>query len=55
VIFKFSLPSVEKKHSAKSSLSSVRFLTLVKETLCRVLKIKHSTISFTEGFLRDAR
>jgi hypothetical protein len=36
VIFKLSLPSVEKKHSAKSSLPSVIFLTLGKEVLCRV-------------------
>jgi hypothetical protein len=30
------LPSVEKKHSAKSSLPSFIFLTLGKEFLCRV-------------------
>jgi hypothetical protein len=33
-----SLPSVGKKHSAKSSLPSVIFLTLGKEALCRVSK-----------------
>jgi hypothetical protein len=56
---------LEKKHSAKSSLSSVVFVTLgkepfaecqkktlVKETLCRVSKIKHSAKSFfAECFL----
>jgi hypothetical protein len=42
MIFKLSLPSVEKKHSSKSSLPSVIFLTLAKEALCRVSKIKHS-------------
>jgi hypothetical protein len=44
VIFKLSLPSVEKKHSTKSSLPSVIFLTLGKEALCQVSK-KHSTKS----------
>jgi hypothetical protein len=39
------LPSVGKKHSAKSSLPSVIFLTLGKEALCRVSK-KHSAKSF---------
>jgi hypothetical protein len=34
VIFKLSLPSVGKKHSAKSSLPSVVFVTLGKETIC---------------------
>jgi hypothetical protein len=56
---------LEKKHSAKSSLPSVVFMTLGKEpfaecqkktlgkeTLCRVSKIKHSTNSFfAECFL----
>jgi hypothetical protein len=56
---------LEKKHSAKSSLPSVVFVTLGqepftecqkktlgKETLCRVSKIKHSTKSlFAECFL----
>jgi hypothetical protein len=65
VIFKLSLPSVGKKHSAKSSLLSVVFVTLGKEpftecqkktlgkeTLCRVSKIKHSVKSFfAECFL----
>jgi hypothetical protein len=50
---------LEKKHSAKSSLPSVVFVTLGKdpfaecqkntlgkETLCRVSKIKHSAKSF---------
>jgi hypothetical protein len=37
-----SLSSVGKKHSAKSSLPSVIFLTLGKEALCRVSKKKHS-------------
>jgi hypothetical protein len=58
VIFELSLPSVGKKHLAKSSLSSVIFLTLGKElfaecqkktlgkeTSCRVSKIKHSAKS----------
>jgi hypothetical protein len=36
----------EKKHSAKSSLPSVVFVALGKETLCRVSKIKHSAKSF---------
>jgi hypothetical protein len=40
-----SLPSVGKKHSTKSSLPSVIFLTLGKEALCRVSK-KHSAKSF---------
>jgi hypothetical protein len=35
MIFKLSLPSVEKKHSAKSSLPSVIFLTISKELLCQ--------------------
>jgi hypothetical protein len=48
MIFKLSLPSVEKKHSVKSSLSSIIFLTLFAECkkyntrqrdLCRVSKI----------------
>jgi precorrin-6x reductase len=65
MIFKLSLSSVEEKHSAKSSLPSVVFVTLGKEpfaecqkktlgkeTLCRVLKIKHSANSFfAECFL----
>jgi hypothetical protein len=65
VIFKLSLPSVGKKHSTKSSLPSVVFVTLDKElfaecqknirqkkTLCRVSKIKHSAKSFfAECFL----
>jgi hypothetical protein len=64
VIFKLSLPSVGKKHSAKSSLPSVVFVTLGKElfvecqktlgkeTLCRVSKIKQSAKSFfAECFL----
>jgi hypothetical protein len=56
---------LEKKHSAKSSLPSVVFVTLGKEpfaecqkkalgkeTLCRVSKIKHSAKSFfAECFL----
>jgi hypothetical protein len=56
---------LEKKHSAKSSLPSVVFVTLgkepfaecqkktlSKETLCRVSKIKHSAKSlFAECFL----
>jgi hypothetical protein len=43
---------LEKKHSAKSSLPSVVFLRLGKETLCRVSKIKHSAKSFfAECFL----
>jgi hypothetical protein len=60
-----SLPSVGKKHSAKSSLPSVVFVTLGKEpfaecqkktlgkeTLCRVSKINHSAKSlFAECFL----
>jgi hypothetical protein len=59
MIFKLSLPSVGKKHSAKSSLPSVKnktlgkelFVecqkkTLGKEILCRVSKIKHSAKSF---------
>jgi hypothetical protein len=65
VIFKLSLPSVEKKHSAKKlfaecyifdtrqqiSLPSVK-RTLNKETLYRVSKIKHSAKSFfAECFL----
>jgi hypothetical protein len=41
MIFKLSLPSVEKNTLQRSSLPSVLFLTLGKETLCRVLK-KHS-------------
>jgi hypothetical protein len=65
VIFKLSLPSVGKKHSAESSLPSVVFVTLGKahfaecqentlgeETLCRMSKIKHSAKSFfAECFL----
>jgi hypothetical protein len=65
MVFKLSLPSDGKKHSAKSSLPSVVFVTLGKEpfaecqkktlrkeTLCRVSKIKHSTKSFfAECFL----
>jgi hypothetical protein len=65
MIFKLSVPSVGKKHSAKSYLPSVVFLTLGKEpfaechkktldkeTLCRVSKIKHSAKSFfAECFL----
>jgi hypothetical protein len=39
---------LEKKHSAKSSLPSVVFVTLGKELLRRVF-------SFTEGFLRGTR
>jgi hypothetical protein len=39
---------LEKKHSAKSSLPSVVFVTLGKELLRRVF-------SFTEGFLCDTR
>jgi hypothetical protein len=59
VNFKLSLPTVGRKHSAKSSLPSVVFVTLGKEpfaecqkktlgkeTLCRVSKIKHSAKSF---------
>jgi hypothetical protein len=42
MIFKLSLPSVGKKHSTKSSLSSVVFVTL-------------GVFSFTEGFLRDTQ
>jgi hypothetical protein len=54
-----SLPNVGKKHSTKSSLPSVEFLTLGKElfaecqnktldkeTLCQVSKVKHSAKSF---------
>jgi hypothetical protein len=52
MIFKLSLPSVEKKHSAKNSLLSVKNKTLGKEILCRVSKIKHSAKSFfTECYL----
>jgi hypothetical protein len=59
VNFKLSLPTVGRKHSAKSSLPRVVFVTLGKEpfaecqkktlgkeTLCRVSKIKHSAKSF---------
>jgi hypothetical protein len=50
MIFKLSLSSVEKKHSAKSSLSSVVFLTLDKELFAECQK-KHSAKSFfTECF-----
>jgi hypothetical protein len=38
VIFKLSLPSVGKKHSAKSSLPSVVFLTLGKELFAECQK-----------------
>jgi hypothetical protein len=51
VIFKLSLPSVEKSTRQRSSLPSVK-KTLGKETLCRVSKIKHSAKSlFAERFL----
>jgi hypothetical protein len=43
---------LKKKHSAKSSLPSVKNKTLGKETLCRVSKIKHSSKGFfAECFL----
>jgi hypothetical protein len=42
----------EKKHSSKSFLLSIKNMTLGKETLCRVSKIKHSAKSFfVECFL----
>jgi hypothetical protein len=51
VIFKLSLPSVGKKHSAKSSLLSVVFVTLGKEPFVECQK-RHSAKSFfTECFL----
>jgi hypothetical protein len=48
VIFLIIFPSVEKKHSVKTSLPSVKNKTLDKELLCRVF-------SFTEGFLFGTR
>jgi hypothetical protein len=42
VIFKLSLPSVEKKHSTKSSLPSVVFVTLSKEPFAECQKKRHS-------------
>jgi len=41
---KFSLPSIKKKHSAKSFFAECQKKTLGKEPLCRVLK-KHSAKS----------
>jgi hypothetical protein len=52
VIFKLSLPSVGKKHSAKSSLPSVVFLILDKELFTECQNKKHSAKSFfVECFL----
>jgi hypothetical protein len=61
VILKLSLPSVGKKHSAKSSLPSVIFLTLDKEALCRVSKktlgkeLLRWVFYFTDSFLSGTR
>jgi hypothetical protein len=52
MIFKLSLPSVEKNTRQRTSLPSVLFLTLGKDALYRVLKRKHSAKKlFAECFV----
>jgi hypothetical protein len=56
VIFKLSLPSVEKSTRQRIFLPIVIFLTLGKEALCRVSKeFFRRVFYFTEGFLCGTR